>query len=48
MGRTIIMSRTVLCRIVLGLYDYFHSENPILSTIKTKASGRVFDCDTSI
>ena len=46
MGRTIIMSRAVLYRIVLGLCDYFHSENPVCSIIKPKASGRLFDCDS--
>ena len=46
MGRTIIVSRIALYRIVLGLCDYFHSENPVCSIIKPKASDRFFDCDS--
>ena len=40
MGRTIIISRTVLYRVVFGLCDYLHSENPVCSIIKPKASSK--------
>ena len=46
MDRTIIASQTVLYWIVLGLCDYFHSENQVCSIIKLKASGKLFDCDS--
>ena len=46
MDRTIIVSRTILYQIVLGVCDYVHSENPVCSIIKRKASGRLFDCDS--
>ena len=37
MGRTIIISRTLLYRIALGLCDYFHNENPVCSITKPRA-----------
>ena len=46
MDQTIIVSQTVLYWIVLGVCDYFHSENPVCSIIKREASGRLFDCDS--
>ena len=46
MDRTIIVSRTVWYWIVLGVCDYFHSDYPVCSIIKPKASGRLFDCDS--
>ena len=36
MDRTIIVSQTVLYWIVLGVCDYFHSENPVCSIINGK------------
>ena len=46
MDRTMIVSRTVLYLIELGLCDYFFSDNPVCSIIKPKAPGRLFDCDS--
>ena len=46
MDQTIIVSRTELYWIVLGLYDYFYSEIPVCSIIKPRASSRLFDCDS--
>ena len=46
MDQTIMVSRTVLYWIVLGVCDYFHSENPVCSIIKPKAAGILFYCDS--